>query len=113
MGALKTAAMPPAVPHPTRVFIISPERRRNWPTLDPIAAPIWAIGASLPTDPPEPSVAAAVKVRIRVVLGLISPPFRVIASIASGTPSPFASSGKSFMRGAMRRPPRTGMIKMR
>ncbi len=101
------------MPHPTRVFIISPERRRNCPTLEPIAAPICAIGASLPTEPPEPSVAAAVKVRRSVVLGFISPPLRVIDSIASGTPSPFASCGYSFMRGAIRRPPMAGRMNRR
>ena len=61
MGALKTAAIPPAAPHATKMRMRVAETLRNCPTADPIAAPIWAIGASRPTEPPEPIVTAAVK----------------------------------------------------
>ena len=91
MGALKTAAIPPAAPHATKSRMRDAGTLRNCPTTDPIAAPIWAIGASRPTEPPEPIVTAAVKVRSPTVRGRRIPPCSAIASIALGTPSPLAS----------------------
>ena len=56
MGALKMPAMPAAAPQPTRIISVLGERRKAWPTLEPIAAPVATIGPSAPTDPPKPMV---------------------------------------------------------
>ena len=109
MGALKTAAIPPAAPHATKLRMRPAETFRNCPTADPMAAPIWAIGASRPTEPPEPIVTAAVTVRIPTVRGLRTPPWRAMDSIALGTPSPLASFGNRWISGPIRSPPSIGI----
>ena len=108
MGALKTAAIPPAAPHATKMRMRLADTLRNCPTADPIAAPIWAIGASRPTEPPEPIVTAAVRVRSPTVRGRMIPPCNATASIALGTPSPLASVGNRWRSGPIRRPPSSG-----
>ena len=40
IGALNTAEMPAAAPHPTRILILSPDSLKNWPIVEPTAAPI-------------------------------------------------------------------------
>ena len=55
-GALNIAAMPAAAPQPSirvSVLMSTPKKR---PTFEPIAAPVSTIGASAPTDPPNPIV---------------------------------------------------------
>ena len=80
----------------------------SWSFAPQIAAPIWAIGASRPTEPPEPIVTAAVRVRSPTVRGRMIPPCNAIVSIALGTPSPLASVGNRWRSGPIRRPPSSG-----
>ena len=109
MGALKTAAIPPAAPHATKLRMRPAETLRNWPTAEPMAAPICAMGASRPTEPPEPIVTADATVRIPTVRGLRMPPWRAMVSMALGTPSPLASLGNRWISGPIRSPPSIGI----
>ncbi len=56
MGALKMPAMPAAAPQPTNIIRMRGERRNICPMLEPMAAPVYTIGPSAPTDPPLPMV---------------------------------------------------------
>ena len=56
IGARKIPAIPAAAPHPTRTIRVLGDSRNACPTLDPIAAPVYTIGPSAPTDPPNPMV---------------------------------------------------------
>ncbi|MEJ2186472.1 MAG: hypothetical protein P8Z36_11090 [Gemmatimonadota bacterium] len=51
-----------------------------------MAAPIWAMGPSRPTDPPLPMAMAEARLLITTSRGRITPAFRMTASITSGTP---------------------------
>ena len=73
-----------------------------------MALPIWAMGPSLPAEPPEPMQMADAKSLMKMVLILRIPPLMMTDSITSGTPWPFASAGKRAPMGPTRRPPRAG-----
>ncbi|MCZ7585120.1 MAG: hypothetical protein M5R36_18315 [Deltaproteobacteria bacterium] len=100
IGALKTAAMPPAAPHATSRRICSGPRRRSWPTPDPNDAPICAIGPSDPRLMPVPIEMALVTVFTAATRLRITPPLRATASITSGTPWPLASRAKKVCQRA-------------
>ncbi len=91
IGALNVAAMPEAAPHATSVRTLVSDRWAIWATLEPSAEPIWTIGPSRPTEPPEPIVIAEARDLITATLPAIFPPRWEIASITSGTPWPRAS----------------------
>ena len=91
MGALKVAAIPAAAPHPTRVLLFKVGALRTWAMVDPMEDPIWTMGPSLPTEPPEPMVIAEARIFMRATLGRIRPPRIATASMTSGTPCPLAS----------------------
>ena len=55
-GALKIPATAPAAPHPNKIVICLYESPNFLEILDPIAAPVYTIGASAPTEPPKPIV---------------------------------------------------------
>src|SRR6056297_3859950 len=90
-GALKVADIPAAAPQETRVRSQAVGSFRNWPRVEPIAAPICTTGPARPTEPPLPMVRAEARVFTITVLGLIRPPRLVTANITSGTPYPRAS----------------------
>ena len=54
--------------------------------LDPSADPIWTIGPSRPTEPPEPMHSAEASDLTTATRGRIRPPPSATASITSGTP---------------------------
>ena len=56
MGALKIPDTAPAAPQPTRSIIVRASTRNKRPKLEPIAEPVSTIGASAPTEPPNPMV---------------------------------------------------------
>ena len=56
MGALNMPAMAAAEPHPTSSMSSRWSSRKSRPMFDPMAAPVYTIGASAPTDPPNPMV---------------------------------------------------------
>ncbi|MFT3885392.1 MAG: hypothetical protein QM724_08175 [Flavobacteriales bacterium] len=55
-GALNTAEMPPAAPQASSRMRVSRSRASRRATLLPMAAPVDAMGASSPADPPAPMV---------------------------------------------------------
>ena len=55
-GALNIPATAPAAPQPRRMVMFLYDSPMNLATLDPMAAPVYTIGASAPTDPPKPIV---------------------------------------------------------
>ena len=56
IGALKIPAIPAAAPQPTIIIRIRGDMRNQAPRLDPMAAPVYTIGPSAPTEPPNPMV---------------------------------------------------------
>ncbi len=76
--------------------------------LEPSAEPIWTIGPSRPTEPPEPMQIAEASALTAATLGRIRPPFSATASITSGTPWPRASLAKREISGPYTSPPTTG-----
>ena len=50
--------MAPAAPHPMSVISILRSMWNSCPKFEPIAEPVSTIGASAPTDPPNPMVMA-------------------------------------------------------
>ncbi len=91
IGALKVAAIPAAAPQPTRVLC------RMWGALsicarlEPMDEPIWTIGPSRPTEPPEPIEMPEARIFTKATLGRMRPPLSATASMTSGTPCPLAS----------------------
>ena len=64
------------------------------PTVEPSAEPIWTIGPSRPTDPPDAMQMPDANILARTTRGRILPPRSATASITSGTPWPFTSRAK-------------------
>ena len=57
IGALKTAAMPAAAPHPTSVVAVRGSTWRNRAIIEPSVAPMVTIGPSGPAEPPLAMIA--------------------------------------------------------
>ena len=91
IGALKIAAMPAAAPAASSSFTFSSESPSDWATFEPIAAPMWMIGPSLPAEPPEPIVSAEAIGLKMAMCGRTRPPAVSTASITSATPGPRTS----------------------
>ena len=91
IGALKVAAIPAAAPHPTSVRRRCSSMRSHWPIVEPMAEPIYTIGPSRPTEPPEPMQMPDANSLAIITRGLIRPPRRATASMTSGTPCPLTS----------------------
>lgn len=100
--------MPPAAPQATSSFIWPSVTFVTRPRVEPRAEPIWTIGPSRPTDPPEPMVRAEASVLTTATLGLMRPPRWATATMTSGTPCPRASLANRFTSGPYSRPPTTG-----
>lgn len=60
IGAPNIAEIAPAAPHPINSVRFFGLRCINRPTFEPIAEPVTTMGASKPTDPPNPTVSAEV-----------------------------------------------------
>src|SRR3712207_7680045 len=56
MGALNMPAMAAAAPHPTSQISCRLSMPNSFPKLEPMALPVKTIGASAPTEPPQPIV---------------------------------------------------------
>jgi hypothetical protein len=85
-GALKMPAMAPAAPQPSRTVMLRYDRPQSRPRLLPMAAPVYTIGASAPTDPPNPMVTADVSIDDQVLCGLILDSPRLTANRTLVTP---------------------------
>ena len=105
IGALKVAAIPPAAPQATRVFRWLSWTPRKRPKVEPQAEPIWTMGPSRPTEPPDPIESAEARAFTITTRGLRIPLFSVIANMTSGTPWPLASRAKKKIKSPTRRPP--------
>ena len=66
-------------------------KRSFEPKIDPILAPIKAIGPSMPAFPPLPIVMLETKIFVRQTLPLNFPPFNAIDSNKTGIPEPLVS----------------------
>jgi hypothetical protein len=109
IGPLKVAAIPAAAPQPTRVRSWRGGAFNKRPSQDAAAAPIWTIGPSRPTEPPDPIVIADTSVFRPSTRRRIVPPCRATASMTSGTPGPRASRPKSVISVPTMRPPSAGI----
>lgn len=78
-GALKIPAMAPAAPQPTSNINVRCSILNTLPRLEPIAEPVSTIGASAPTDPPNPMVMALAIVDDQILCRLIRPCLREMA----------------------------------
>ena len=67
IGALKIPAIAAAAPHPTISISVLLSVLKNCPRLLPIAEPVSTIGASAPTDPPNPMVMAEAMTELHVL----------------------------------------------
>jgi hypothetical protein len=86
IGALNTAARPPAAPQATNVRMWPGEMPSRCPVAEAVAAPICTMGPSCPADPPEPIVIAEAKIFTTATRPGMRPPRVAIAVITSGTP---------------------------
>ena len=68
------------------------------PMFEPIAAPVYTIGASAPTDPPKPMVKEEVSTEDQVLWGLILDSFLDTASRTLVTPWPMLSLTTNLSR---------------
>ena len=109
-GALKVAAIPAPAPQATSVMIWRSEIRSTWPTVDPMPAPIWAIGPSRPADPPDPIVSAVVIALTRTTRGLMIPFSRATEKITSEIPCPLASRARKKISRPTKSPPVAPMM---
>ena len=91
IGALNVAEMPPAAPQATKMRSRLSGIRTHCPMPEASAEPIWTIGPSRPTEPPEPMHSAEARALTKATCGRIRPPLSATAIITSGTPCPRAS----------------------
>ena len=85
-GALKIPATAPAAPHPRRRVMFLYDKPIFLPMLEPIAAPVYTIGASAPTEPPKPMVTELATRDDHMLCGLILDSFFETASKTFVTP---------------------------
>ncbi len=73
IGVLKVAAIPAPAPAATSVIRCHGAMRMTWPSVEPIAEPIWMIGPSRPTAAPVPIESAEASDLITATTGRITP----------------------------------------
>lgn len=71
MGALNIPATAPAAPQPTSSISVLLFMRNSRPRFDPMADPVSTMGASAPTDPPNPIVMALAMMLVQVLCSFI------------------------------------------
>ena len=67
IGALKAPAIAPAAPHPTSIVVRCLSKRKNLDMLEAMADPVYTIGASNPTEPPNATVIEDVSIEDQVL----------------------------------------------
>ena len=85
-GALKIPATAPAAPQPKSMVIFLYDRPMYRATFDPMAAPVYTIGASAPTDPPNPMVTDDAAMDDHILCGRIFDSFFDTATSTLVTP---------------------------
>src|SRR5574344_1086367 len=83
--------MAPAAPQPKRMVMFLYESPNILAILDPIAAPVYTIGASAPTDPPNPIVTELVAIDDHTLWLFIFDSFLETAKRIFVTPCPMFS----------------------
>ena len=89
-GALKMPAMAPAAPHPKSSFTPRALTWKNRPTLEPMAVPVEAMGASSPTLPPNATVRVDATSDEYMLRGGSDPFFREMENSTVGMPCPMS-----------------------
>ena len=69
IGALNIPAIAAAAPHPTMSMSICGGILKRLPILEPMAAPVYTIGASAPTEPPNPIVTELATIEVYILWG--------------------------------------------
>ena len=90
-GALNMPATAPAAPHPRRMVMFLYDSPVFLAILEPMAAPVYTIGASAPTDPPKPMVTELATRDDHMLCGFILDSFLDTASSTFVTPCPMLS----------------------
>ena len=75
IGALKIAAMAPVAPQANNKICERVSSLNILPMLEPIAEPVYTIGASNPTEPPKPTVNVLATKELQVLCRAIFPLF--------------------------------------
>ena len=109
-GAPNMEAMAPAVAQAINKMRCLKPRRIQRARLEPMADPVPTAGPSNPTDPPKPTVMAEVKNDVYILDRGMMPPWREMASMAEGMPSP-ARSLKTRTKATVSRMPTKGKAK--
>ena len=86
IGALKMPATAPAAPQPTKSISVLLLMRNRHPRLEPMAEPVSTMGASAPTEPPNPMVMALAMTLDHVLCALILLCLRAMAKRILVTP---------------------------
>ena len=110
IGALKTAAIPAAAPHPTSVVAVLASTRRKRAITDPSVAPIVTIGPSGPAEPPVEMIAVEPSQVRTARTGGSWARLRWMAYSTLETPCARSLTGKSAWITPQRIAPRTGTI---
>ena len=87
-GARKIPAMAPAAPQPNSSFTPRLLTWKKRPTLEPMAEPVEAMGASSPTLPPNATVRVEATSEVYMLPGGRRPSLREMASSTLGMPWP-------------------------
>jgi len=66
-GALNIPATAPAAPQPRRMVMFLYDSPIYRATFEPIAAPVYTIGASAPTEPPNPMVTDDASMEVHIL----------------------------------------------
>ena len=90
-GALNMPATAPAAPQPKRIVIFLYDSPIYLATFEPMAAPVYTIGASAPTEPPKPMVTDEASIDDHMLWGRILDSFLDTARSTLVTPCPILS----------------------
>ena len=112
-GALKMPAMAPAAPQPSSSFTPRTLTWKKRPTLEPMALPVDAIGASSPTLPPKATVSEEATSDEYMFLGGNAPLWREIESSTEGIPCPMSPFITYFTNSTVSRMPISGAKRIR
>ena len=101
-------AMAPAAPHPRSSFTPRALTWKNRPTLEPIALPVEAMGASSPTLPPNATVRVEATNDEYMLRGGRAPFFRDMEKSTLGIPWPISPFITYFTKSTVSRIPTSG-----
>ena len=94
MGALNVPPMAAPAPAATMIRTSLAPNPATWPTVLPMEDPIWTMGPSRPTDPPDPMEIADPNALTMATRGRMRPPRCRTANWTSGIPCPWASGAQ-------------------